>query len=236
MKILSLVIPCYNEEENLPRLIARCAEKLNQEDIEVIFVDNGSTDKTPDLLTTLLADYPNGRSVRVEVNQGYGHGILSGLREAEGEIIGWTHADLQTDPADCIKGLDMFKGSKKSKVFIKGKRFGRPFRDVLFSWGMSAFELLFLGKFLYDINAQPTLFHKDFFKSWHHPPHDFSLDLYAHFLAVSQNLTVKRFPVFFGTREAGVGSNDTFKAKLRFSLRAFRFSVNLRKLMRSDLS
>lgn len=236
MKTLSLVIPCYNEEENLPRLIACCAEKLSQEDIEVIFVDNGSTDKTPDLLANLLADYSNGRSVRVEVNQGYGHGILSGLREAKGEIIGWTHADLQTDPADCIKGLDLFKRSDKSKIFSKGKRFRRPFRDVLFSWGMSAFELLLLGKFLYDINAQPTLFHKDFFKSWHNPPHDFSLDLYAYYLAVSQNLKVKRFPVFFGAREAGVGSNDTFEAKLRFSLRAFRFSVKLRKLMHSDLS
>ena len=46
---------------------------------------------------------------------------------------------------------------------------------------MSLFETLLLRTRLWDINAQPTMFHRDFFASWDRPPHDFSLDLYAYY-------------------------------------------------------
>ena len=59
--------------------------------------------------------------VSVKNNKGYGHGILAGLKVAKGEIIGWTHADLQTDPIDVLKGLDLFHNSPNPEfLFIKG--------------------------------------------------------------------------------------------------------------------
>ena len=84
----SLIIPCYNEAANLPLLLSRCVEVAKSGEVEVILVDNGSTDDTPRLLTELLPQYPGCRSVRVEKNQGYGFGILSGLRVAKGELLG----------------------------------------------------------------------------------------------------------------------------------------------------
>ncbi|MFP3686180.1 glycosyltransferase, partial [Bacillus sp. SIMBA_026] len=85
------------------------------------------------------------RTVRVEKNQGYGFGILSGLRAAEGRILAWTHADMQTDPADALKGLALFEqAADPERLFVKGKRHGRPLGDVAFTVGMSAFETLLL--------------------------------------------------------------------------------------------
>src|SRR5690606_22716677 len=136
---LSLVIPCYNEAANLPLLAQRCSELASDPDIEVIFVDNGSTDATPSVLAELIADSPNCRSVRVEHNQGYGFGVLSGLREARGRILAWTHADMQNDPQDVLRGLEFFDLLGED-IFVKGRRYGRPFMDVVFTVGMSVFE------------------------------------------------------------------------------------------------
>ena len=72
MMRLSLVIPCYNESESLPRLVERCARAITRNDIEVVFVDNGSTDSTSELIEVLLRPHSNMRSVRVPENQGYG--------------------------------------------------------------------------------------------------------------------------------------------------------------------
>ena len=225
----SLIIPCYNESETLPKLVTRCAETLFRDEIEVIFVDNGSTDNTAEVLSELLTEYPNGRSVRVDVNQGYGFGIMSGLRNAQGCVLGWTHADMQADPADAVKGFELFNTTQPELIFVKGKRFGRSLKDVFFTWGMGVFESVLLAKPLWDLNAQPTMFHRDFYKSWQNAPHDFSLDLYAYYTAVSQGYKVNRFPVFFGKRIAGSGHNETINAKLRYSLSTVKYSMELRK-------
>ena len=92
---LSIVVPCYNEEKNIPLILERFDEMIERDDIEVILVDNGSTDNSAQVLTELLPKYSFARTVKVEVNQGYGYGILQGLRECKGEYIGWTHADMQ---------------------------------------------------------------------------------------------------------------------------------------------
>ncbi|TXI11515.1 MAG: glycosyltransferase [Polynucleobacter sp.] len=68
---LSLIIPCYNEAANLPLLLDRCATLGDLADIEVILVDNGSTDNSPVVLQALLPKYPHCRTVRVPINQGY---------------------------------------------------------------------------------------------------------------------------------------------------------------------
>ena len=100
MPELSLVIPCYNEAGNLPALVARVVEVFGDRDAEVILVDNGSTDDTPEAMARLIAGHEFIHGTRVEVNQGYGFGILSGLAVAAGEVLAWTHADLQADPAE----------------------------------------------------------------------------------------------------------------------------------------
>jgi len=236
--LFSLIIPCYNEAASLPSLIARCTEVFTRDEVEVILVDNGSTDDSPRILAERLAGHPVVRSVRVEHNQGYGFGILSGLRAARGRILGWTHADLQTDPADALRGLKLFEAADDpERLFVKGRRYGRPPADVFFTVGMSGFETLLLQKPLWDINAQPTLFPRSLFDIWSQPPHDFSLDLYAYYQAKVAGLRVRRFPVRFGNRLHGQSHwNVNWQAKVKFIRRTVTFSLQLRRSIQGGRS
>lgn len=231
---LSIVIPCFNEEKNIPLIVSRFSQVIKRNDIEVILVDNGSTDSTEDIIRKYLLEYPFLRTVQVEINRGYGFGILSGLKVARGEYIGWTHADMQTDPYDVIKGLNIIeKSSQPTRVFVKGNRQARPLFDKLFTWGMGIFESMYLGVSLNDINAQPNLFHCSFFKLWEDPPYDFSLDLYAFYMARKYNLEVIRFPVFFTQRIHGHSHwNIGLRGKWKFIKRTLDFSFILKKKLK----
>jgi glycosyltransferase involved in cell wall biosynthesis len=228
---LSLIIPCYNEAANLPLLVPRCIELCSAIEAEVILVDNGSTDQSPSVLAELLGGQENLRCVRVENNQGYGFGILSGLRAATGDVIGWCHADMQTDPMDCVVGMAFYTSHRTpEQLFVKGKRYGRSLSDQVFTVGMSVFETALMGKAMWDINAQPTLLPRKFFDTWDEPPHDFSLDLYAYFLARHQGLDVRRFDVPFGERAHGSSHwNVDLRAKWKFIKRTIRFSLQLKR-------
>ena len=224
----SLVIPCYNEVANLPMLLGRCRDLSSRPGIEVILVDNGSTDDTSDALLELLPSYPGCRSVHVERNRGYGFGILSGLAVAKGNILGWTHADMQTDPQDALYGLELFE-RHGDDIFVKGRRCGRPLTDVAFTVGMSVFETVLLARPFWDINAQPTIFSKNFYNSWQAPPHDFSLDLYAYYHALRQRLSIHRFPVLVRARAHGSSHwNVSWAAKSKLIRRTVNFSLGLR--------
>ena len=227
---LSLVIPCFNEQDNLPKLISRCEEVFSDSGVEVILVDNGSDDNTLKILPKLTAASVVCRSLRVEINQGYGFGILSGLKVCHGDFLGWTHADLQTDPADVMAALDIIRENEgNEQIYIKGRRHNRPLLDTAFAWGMAMFEFLVLGVGMWDINAQPNIFSRSFYENWQDPPNDFSLDLFAYTAAVKSGINLKRIPVYFPPRQAGVGSNDTFSRKIRFSIRAMKFSLAMRR-------
>jgi glycosyltransferase involved in cell wall biosynthesis len=227
----SLIIPCYNEAKNLPGLVERLQAFLAvAPGGEVVLVDNGSTDETPQVLPALIAGLDGVRLLRVDVNQGYGFGILSGLREGRGEILGWTHADLQTDPNDALRGLALFDAAAEpGRMFVKGRRYGRSAFDVIFTLGMSAFETLLTGFVMHDINAQPNLFHRNFFETWENAPTDFALDLYVYWQAKRARLTVKRFPTHFPPRQHGVSHwNTGLAGKWKFIKRTIGFSLRLR--------
>lgn len=224
----SLIIPCYNEAKNIPLLLEACRELLQKENVEVILVDNGSSDESPRLLKELIPLYPGCTSVRVDLNKGYGYGIACGLRSATGDIIGWTHADMQTHPLDMLKGIQLFE-QHGGNIFVKGRRYGRPIGDTIFTALMSVFETCLLMKPLWDINAQPTIFSKKFFQSWVDIPDDFSLDLFAYYEAKKQNIPIYRFPVNFGKRAYGVSHwNINWKAKWKFIVRTLQFSFQLK--------
>lgn len=228
---LSIVIPCYNEEENLPLILEAFGKSIGQEDMEVVLVDNGSTDGTDKALKRLLPQYAFARTVRVPVNQGYGYGILQGLKAAKGEFVGWTHADMQTDPADVVRAYHILEEKGwDARVFVKGNRKGRGAFDQFFTTGMSLFETLYLRKPLYDVNAQPNVFSQAFFRAWENPPYDFALDLYALYMARLKGLEVTRFDVNFPPRVHGSSHwNTGLKAKWKFIKRTVSFSRKLKK-------
>lgn len=228
---LSIVVPCYNEAKNIPLVLEKLGTVIRRDDVEAILVNNGSTDNSAEVLKEILPKYPFARTTLVEVNQGYGFGILSGLKECKGEYIGWTHADMQTDPYDVIKALEIIEEKDSpNNIYVKGNRKGRSLFDTFFTVGMSIFETIFMGKSLWDINAQPNIFHRSFYESWNEPPHDFSLDLYAYYMAIKQKQNIVRFPVVFPPRVHGESSwNTGLGAKWKFIKRTIDYSLKLKK-------
>lgn len=222
---LSIIIPCFNEAENMPLLIEKC-KKITAKNIEIILVNNGSTDDSFNIITLLIKDLTYIKLINVKKNIGYGHGILKGLETARGDILGWTHADLQTDLNDVLLGFKFFEND--NNIFVKGRRIKRPLKDIVFTIGMSIFETILFQKKFWDINAQPNLFNRSFYKKWKNPPIDFSLDLYVYYLALKTKLKVKRFNVTFEDRLFGHSKwNINWSSKIKFIVRTLKFSVCL---------
>lgn len=227
---LSIVIPCYNESKNITLILNRFKEVIHREDIEVILVDNGSTDDTELVLNSLINQYKFVKIVKVDTNKGYGYGILQGLKVAKGEYVGWTHADMQTDPQDVIKALKIIENQNVENIYAKGSRKKRSFLDNFFTFGMGCFETLLMGQFLWDINAQPNIFSRNLLEIWENPPFDFSLDLYALYQAKIKKYKIVRFPVIFPKRIYGTSHwNTGLLAKWKFIKRTISFSLNLKR-------
>ncbi len=225
----SLIIPCFNEAKSLETLVNQCKKNVNKH-TEIIFVNNGSTDDSLKIFKKLIPNNDfNLKFINIKRNIGYGNGILEGLKSSKGQYIGWTHADLQTNPCDALNKFHLFENCSNQDIFIKGKRIKRNMFDSFFSLGMSLFESILFQKFFNEINAQPNLFSKSFYNSWKNPPNDFSLDLYVYVQAKKQKLNIKRFNVYFKERKYGHSKwNTSIKNKIKFIIRTLKFSFNLR--------
>ena len=106
---ISIVIPVYNEEENLPVLAAEIQGAMQSlgRPYEVIYVDDGSTDASPEVLRRLVRQDPGTRVVRQRRNSGQSAAMDAGFRFARGGIVVTLDADLQNDPADIPRLLEL---------------------------------------------------------------------------------------------------------------------------------
>lgn len=109
---LSLVIPAYNEQENIEVLLQRVAAALAQtgKPFEVVIVDDGSSDSTPQLLRDGMAKYPWLRVLRMAKNGGQSAAFEAGFEAARGQVIATIDADLQNDPEEIPRLLPMLDG------------------------------------------------------------------------------------------------------------------------------
>ena len=227
-KKLSIIIPCFNELLSLETLLNKC-RKILIDEVEIILVDNGSVDGSYEYL--LNCNLPkNIIPIRIEKNLGYGNGILSGLNHSKGDIVCWTHADLQTDLSDVIKGYNLYKNDLINKIcLVKGKRKNRNIVDTFFTFSMGIYSSIILKTWLFDINAQPKIFHRSYLDKFNNPPLDFSLDLFVLYFFKSNRLKVKSFPVFFNNRKFGEAKGGgSFKGKLKLIKRTFLYIHKLR--------
>jgi dolichol-phosphate mannosyltransferase len=122
---LSLVIPSYNEEEVIPELLSRVEAALVQigRPFEVVIVDDGSTDRTPQMLTEAMGRLPWLRVIRMRRNAGQSAAFEAGFEAARGRVIATIDADLQNDPEEIPrllplleeKGVDMISGWRKDR-------------------------------------------------------------------------------------------------------------------------
>lgn len=227
---LSIIIPCYNEQDNLPLLFEKLLE-IQYKCHEIILVDNGSTDNSSKIIKSFIKNNNTCiKYLKVKKNIGYGNGIISGIKKASGQIIAWTHADLQTDPKDVINAYQLFTSKEGDGNFIlKGRRINRKLFDNLFTLFMSIISSLTFRVKLSDVNAQPKMFNKDFIRFLDDAPNDFSLDLFILVTAVKNNYTVLEHPVNFKNRNYGVSKGGgTILGKLKLTVRTLEYINKLR--------
>ena len=146
---LSVVIPAYNEIRSVEILLRRVREV--RLDVEVIVVDDGSTDGTRDLLSRLRDEGVIDILVFQDVNQGKGAALRAGFKRATGDIIAIQDADLEYDPHELPALMQPILAGKADAVY--GSRFlGRPHR-VLFFWHMVGNRFLtLLSNMFTDLN------------------------------------------------------------------------------------
>jgi glycosyltransferase involved in cell wall biosynthesis len=163
---LSIVIPAYNEGHHLDAVIRRLQATLRRSEpsFEIVLVNNGSTDETPSIVRALAHEFPEVRVVDVFPNQGFGNGVLAGMAQARGEILGWMHADEQAKPEYLLEiyhamkaqGLDLGKAVRIHRHEPFWRIVQSRIYNILFRW---MFNLPYR-----DINGTPKLLSRSFYE------------------------------------------------------------------------
>ena len=232
MSLVTIVIPCYNEYHSLPTLFQKARYITSNYDIEFIFVDNGSLDKT---WRFMKKEKKNDKIklLRITKNNGYGYGIKFALNHINSSYFGWTHADLQTDLFDLIKVFEIIvennKENNNNLLCIKGIRYGRKFSEKLTSFFMSLITKTFFFPWAtFEINAQPSIYHSSLKPYLKKSPNDYNFDVYAYLLSFFLNFEQRRFPVLFPTRIHGKSHwNINFFYKIKFISNTFLFIIEM---------
>lgn len=150
MKLLSLVIPCYNEAIGIPALISRLLEmKKGLEgvaDVEFIFIDDHSTDETPRLLKQIATEHSFVKFIRLSRNSGSHVAIIAGMSHAKGDAAVFLAADLQ-DPPEMI--AQMFEKWQEGFDVVWAVRTERP--------GISKISLFLSNSFYYLLNRMTNM-------------------------------------------------------------------------------
>lgn len=126
--LLSIVVPVYNEQDNLADFYASLLQVMQQEnyDFEIVFVNDGSTDNSADILTSMAHDNSRCKVVHFRRNFGQTAAMMAGMDYSSGEVIIPIDADMQNDPADIPhllqklgEGYDLVSGWRKNRQDAK---------------------------------------------------------------------------------------------------------------------
>ena len=164
-KSISVIIPTYNEQGSLVELVESLKDVLkSQKDWEVIFVDDGSTDDSIQLLTEIAHKEPNFKLIQFHRNYGKSAALAEGFKLAEGEYVITMDADLQDDPHEIPtliskleEGYDLVIGWKKDRKDPWTKRF--PSKIANFVTG------LITGVKVHDMNCGLKIYRRAVVKS-----------------------------------------------------------------------
>ena len=232
MKIFSIVLPCYNEGENIESLLNDIEKLIKlRDDLEIIIVENGSTDDS--LIKIKNHSICNNNSialVEIKKNLGYGHGIMEGLNRSTGKYVGWCHADLQNNLTEIYNAFKKNLNTlEKTKTILKGKRLNRSMIDNFFTIGMSILVSILFKCKLKDINAQPKIFPRNFLPLLNEPPTDFSLDLYLLLTAKLNKYEILEYPFIVYKRIAGKAKGGgSMLTKVNLTLRTLNYIYKLK--------
>lgn len=165
--LISIIIPLYNENESLPELTRWIDEVMQKNDFnyEVVYVDDGSTDNSWEIIQELKQKYEQIRALRFRRNYGKSAGLNRGFNAAKGDIVITMDADLQDSPEEipelvrmiCEDGYDLVSGWKK-------KRYDPITKTVptkLYNWAARSMS----GIKLHDFNCGLKAYKQDVVKS-----------------------------------------------------------------------
>ncbi|MGQ0508219.1 MAG: glycosyltransferase family 2 protein [Myxococcaceae bacterium] len=235
MPEFELVLPCYNEGKSLETILRRAAEAaeaagFTPKTFQLVLVENGSADNSREVLGQ-LKETPYGkwfRWVPVDVNQGYGHGVYTGLKVTSAPFIGWSHADQQCDPKDAFRALALVRLAPQEKTLVKGTRVGRNWKDQAVSRTFETLARAILGMSVWEVNAQPKVFPRALLDTLDDPPKSFAFDLYTLFRARRDGYTFETITVQFPPRVHGVSNwAATFAGRYKTILGMVRYMVTL---------
>lgn len=132
MKI-SVIIPCYNEENTIQQIIELVRNALNEWEFEIILVDDASTDATSQIIKDLTLNEVTIVVISHELNMGKGAAIRSGFNASSGDVVIIQDADLEYDPSEYGKLLKPIQDGKADVVYGSRFKSGDAGR-VLYYW------------------------------------------------------------------------------------------------------
>jgi glycosyltransferase involved in cell wall biosynthesis len=206
---LSIVIPVYNEEENIPKLYEELKEVLEKlgKDYEIIFVDDGSTDRTYEILKELAEKDKHVKVIRFRRNYGQTAAMYAGFQYAEGDVIITMDGDLQNDPKDIPKllekieeGYDIVSGWRKDR---KDKFLTRILPSKIANWLISKVT----GVHLHDYGCTLKAYRKEVAKNYrlYGDMHRFLPAVAKSFGAKITEVVVNHRPRIYGKSKYGIG-------------------------------
>jgi dolichol-phosphate mannosyltransferase len=226
---LSIIIPTYNEAENIPELIHRIEKSLKGVDFEIIIVDDNSPDRTADIAQKLGEEYLNIKVIKRKGKLGLASAVLEGMKFADGKFIAIMDADLQHPPEllplmleKAYKGYDLVIASR----YIEGGSIERwSFSRRIVSIGAILFAHMLFPKIktVKDPTSGFFMFKRDIIENIHLDPLGFKILL--EILVKGSYHSVVEVPYVFRERRKG-------KSKLNLK-EIMNYAVHLLKLRMS---
>ncbi|MCX6353628.1 MAG: glycosyltransferase [Candidatus Aureabacteria bacterium] len=158
---ISVVIPIYNEEENIPLLHPRLRETMERlgRSYEVILIDDGSSDRSAELISGLMAHDPRLRLIEFNRNYGQHAAVFAGFEHARGMVIVTLDADLQNPPEEIPKLIAKIDEGYDIVGGMRGKRRDSVFRKIP-SWLVNRFISRATGVSLRDYGCMLRAYHR----------------------------------------------------------------------------
>jgi len=163
---VSIVIPLFNEEESLPELTKQIVERLKalDKEFEIIFVDDGSTDSSFSILKEFKSVYDQIKIIRFRRNFGKSAALSEGFKKAKGDYVFTMDADLQDDPAEIPKMMEIIEEGYDLVSGWKEKR-NDPISKTLPSKFFNMTTRRLTGIKIHDFNCGFKLYRKDVIKA-----------------------------------------------------------------------
>jgi glycosyltransferase involved in cell wall biosynthesis len=165
---LTFFFPAYNEEENIERTVELALAEIGplvDGSLEVLAVDDGSSDRTPELADALAAADPRVR-VHHQPNRGYGGALKAGFANARGELICFSDGDLQFDLKEMSRLLERLADAGRPVDAVIGYRIKRrdPFHRLFIAKTYNAIVSVAFGLRVRDIDCAMKLFRREVFE------------------------------------------------------------------------